>query len=765
MAGSIFVPLISVFDAKGIRDAKSGLSSIAGVVKNLKGVALAAGAAMATVGSINFVKDAVTAARDLDRNMVGLGNVFGDLTPDMQQFAKDAQSIGLSQVEAARASTFLGSVLKQSGFEMSTVAGETKNLVGLASDLAATYGYDVSEALTGMTALFRGEYDPIEKFGVAMKQAEVNALLAARGQNKLEGASLRNAQAQARLDILYQRSTDAQGAYAQQSGTLFTEQKNLAAAFNNLKASLGATLTQPLANLLTSMMPVIDALGKSLAPAFALLSKVIVALTPVVQPAIDAFLVLVDALMPIIEVLIQLITPLLIPLAGIFKLVGTVVKPLIPLITFLANVFGAVLGPAIAIVTVLLNMIIDGLSFLFNLGGVPGAVEATNSMNDALKDYNERVSLSLVATDGLTGSVSSMTSQLSKKLPVTNIDGVGNAADDATKKVKETTQSINQLVQNAKSIQSSLLSAFDITNVFDDTADGIVESVVFLNGKFKTVVTGVKNTSKDMVSGFRDNLMKLTTFSKNLDSLIAARLDPELLSQIASAGPDAGNATAEAILASGAEGVKGLNKTYTDIKKVSGDIGAKIAKSMKDSGSAMGNGLIDALTSQQEALNAAATTVGTGMGTAMGNATAEEYKKITKSLKGTAAGDFVDFLKGKVDDKKKPETEKPKKDAKPKFADMSELFKPRTSGPLAPIGKPRKEGMFSFAPGAIKNPFTAPGQALDYLSFEKAREKAVTYNLTVNVPYGATDAEIGRTLIKQIQAAEKTQGYTWRKGN
>jgi hypothetical protein len=41
-------------------------------------------------------------------------------------------------------------------------------------DLAATYGYDVQEALLGMTALFRGEYDPIEKFGVAMKQNEIN---------------------------------------------------------------------------------------------------------------------------------------------------------------------------------------------------------------------------------------------------------------------------------------------------------------------------------------------------------------------------------------------------------------------------------------------------------------------------------------------------------------------------------------------------------------------------------------------------------------
>jgi hypothetical protein len=33
-----------------------------------------------------------------------------------------------------------------------------------------TFGYDVQEALLAITALFRGEYDPIEKFGVAMKQ-------------------------------------------------------------------------------------------------------------------------------------------------------------------------------------------------------------------------------------------------------------------------------------------------------------------------------------------------------------------------------------------------------------------------------------------------------------------------------------------------------------------------------------------------------------------------------------------------------------------
>ena len=270
---AIFIPIVSIFNAKGIRDAKAAMGSLQSSIKDMKSNAKAASAALASAGITKFVKESITEARDLERNFVGLSNVFGDLSPNMQQFSKDAAAIGLSQVEASRASTFLGSVLKQSGFEMGDVAVETKNLVGLASDLAATYGYDVSEALTGMTALFRGEYDPIEKFGVAMKQSEVNALLAARGQNKLTGALLRNAQAQARLDILYARSKDAQGAYAEQTGSLFVAQTQLKASFDNLKASVGASLTGPLATLASSFVPIVDVLGKTLAPIFTTLGK------------------------------------------------------------------------------------------------------------------------------------------------------------------------------------------------------------------------------------------------------------------------------------------------------------------------------------------------------------------------------------------------------------------------------------------------------------------------------------------------------------
>ena len=82
--------------------------------------------------------------------MYSLGTVFDGFAPTMEKFAKGAYEIGLSQKDAAKASVFLGSVLKQSGFSMADTTKETQKLVSLGVDLAATYGYDVQEALLGI---------------------------------------------------------------------------------------------------------------------------------------------------------------------------------------------------------------------------------------------------------------------------------------------------------------------------------------------------------------------------------------------------------------------------------------------------------------------------------------------------------------------------------------------------------------------------------------------------------------------------------------
>ena len=249
----MFLNVVSTFKGDGITQATRQLGAFGKQTSSFGSILGKVGGALASFGlaakSIQFGRQSIEQARDLERNLYALDTIFGSLAPGMREFAVNAENIGLSQSKAAKASTFIGSVLKQSGFEMSAVAEETENLVRLGTDLAALYGYDVQEALLGMTALFRGEYDPIEKFGVAMKQQEINSELAARGQDKLQGAARRNAEQTVRLELLYQRAADAMGAFEGQSGSLYTEQKKLGATFENMQAQIGTALLPTVVDL------------------------------------------------------------------------------------------------------------------------------------------------------------------------------------------------------------------------------------------------------------------------------------------------------------------------------------------------------------------------------------------------------------------------------------------------------------------------------------------------------------------------------------
>jgi hypothetical protein len=268
---NMFLNIVSTFKGTGISAATKQLGAFGKETSGLGNTLGKVGAALASFGiaakAVQFTSQSIDSARDLERNMFSLKTIFDEFTPTMTRFTREAYNIGLSQKDAAKASTFLGSVLKQSGFSMEAVTEQTQKLVSLGVDLAATYGYDVQEALLGMTALFRGEYDPIEKFGVAMKQSEINSELAARGLNKLEGAARRNAEQIIRMELLYQRAADATGAFTGQAGNLFVEQKKLQAQFENMQASIGNQLLPVMGALVQALVPLVDYIGPKIAEA------------------------------------------------------------------------------------------------------------------------------------------------------------------------------------------------------------------------------------------------------------------------------------------------------------------------------------------------------------------------------------------------------------------------------------------------------------------------------------------------------------------
>jgi hypothetical protein len=378
MAGKIIVPILSAFSSKGVTDAKSALGGLSNTMKGF-GKMMAGGIGLGGVGAGGIgggIGDALNQARDLQRNMNALNQVFEEYSTKATQFVKSTEAIGMSQGEAAKATVFIGSVLKQSGFSMDEVSSRSERLVSLASDLAITYGYDVQEALTGMTALFRGEYDPIEKFGVAMKQAEVNALVAERGLSKLTGQAKLNAQQIARFDLLMLRAADSIGAFARQSDTLFAAQKRVEAGFKNFEAIVGASLLKGFGDIADAFAGVLPVLTSSLTPAFETLGKTLSLLAPAVVALVEAGAVLGPILNFIGEVMYGLISVVMPIFLGLMQVITPLFDAFGVVLNFVSGLIDMLIIP-FKIVAIVIGFLLKAIGSFFDfIGGAVNAIMA-----------------------------------------------------------------------------------------------------------------------------------------------------------------------------------------------------------------------------------------------------------------------------------------------------------------------------------------------------------------------------------------------------
>jgi len=226
-------------NAKGLQKALGDSQSSLGSFGKIAGAAaLAVGAAVVGIG----IK-AVKSASQLEQSMGGLGAVFKDNTGQMEKWATQAAgSVGLAKSEYAGLATVIGAQLKNMGVSTDQLAGQTNDLVVLGADLAAQFGGSTSDAVGALSSLLRGERDPIERYGVSLKQVDIDAKLAAMGMSGLTGEAGKQANTLATLELLYAQTADAQGAFARESTTLAGAQQRLRAGTENLFATFGTAL-------------------------------------------------------------------------------------------------------------------------------------------------------------------------------------------------------------------------------------------------------------------------------------------------------------------------------------------------------------------------------------------------------------------------------------------------------------------------------------------------------------------------------------------
>lgn len=252
--------------------AQQGLQQVSGKVENLgSSLAKSLGGIALGAGILKFGSDSVKAAAQAEQAVGGVAAVFKGQASQIEKAAQGAaKSIGLSTSSYEQLATVLGSQLKTAGFN--DFASKTKELIGLGADLAAMYGGTTADAVEAISSLMKGERDPIEKYGVSMKQASIDAEVLALGLDTSTESAKQHAQAQASLSLLYKQTADASGAAAREQDSASARYQQFTATVENLEAAIGSALLPALSGLLEVAIdaaPAIQAIGEAVSGALA----------------------------------------------------------------------------------------------------------------------------------------------------------------------------------------------------------------------------------------------------------------------------------------------------------------------------------------------------------------------------------------------------------------------------------------------------------------------------------------------------------------
>lgn len=185
-------------------------------------------------------KEIIQSASELQAAVGGTAAVFGTASAQVDKFAQSAaETSGLSEKAARDLTSKLGASLKGAGLSAEDAAKQAMMLTQTGADLAATLGGTTEEAVSALGGALRGEFDPLERFGIALKASDINARAVAMGLAKSESDVSAYAKGQAALALITERSAFAQGTFAKESGTAEGAAKIAGARLQNTSADIG----------------------------------------------------------------------------------------------------------------------------------------------------------------------------------------------------------------------------------------------------------------------------------------------------------------------------------------------------------------------------------------------------------------------------------------------------------------------------------------------------------------------------------------------
>lgn len=201
---------------------------------------------------VEFTKESITAASDLEQTNQKIGVVFGDMSSAVMAWSATTKSeFGIGQLAAKTYAAQLAGILSTDtyGFDSAQIYEYSTAMVELAGDLASFHNMDVDTIWTKILSGLRGETEAIEDLGLDMRVA---SLAAFAGIDETAFSKLSTVdQWMYRYQYIMQNTTLAQGDFARTSDSYANQMSLFEQNIADLKATIGEGLLPVLTDLLS----------------------------------------------------------------------------------------------------------------------------------------------------------------------------------------------------------------------------------------------------------------------------------------------------------------------------------------------------------------------------------------------------------------------------------------------------------------------------------------------------------------------------------
>ena len=275
--GSII--LTTQIDQTGLKRGMASMKSgVAGLSKSFAKIGAAIGVAFGVGALINFGKQAVQLASDLQEVQNVVDVAFGDMSYKAEEFAKTAiESFGISELSAKRTASTYMAMAKGMGIASEVGSDMAIQLTALSADMASFYNVSQEMADTALKSIFTGETETLKQYGIVMTEVNLEQYALSQGITKSVSAMTQQEKTMLRYQFVLEQTALAQGdfvrtqdSWANQTRVLSERWKEMQVIWGDAFRTIG-TLILPAVNLLIKGLAKVGEYAKVAAQSIALM--------------------------------------------------------------------------------------------------------------------------------------------------------------------------------------------------------------------------------------------------------------------------------------------------------------------------------------------------------------------------------------------------------------------------------------------------------------------------------------------------------------